>query len=85
VTYPVNRDVGSARGGGRRAGQPRHNDRHAGLLHGRRRRRIDGLLGLGRIPKHHPRTEATGSLDEAAVAFSQSITMLVKASAANWR
>jgi len=28
-----------------------------------------GLLGPGRIPKHHPRAEAIGSLDEAAAAL----------------
>jgi len=28
-----------------------------------------GLLGPGRIPKHHPRAEALGSLDEAAAAL----------------
>lgn len=28
-----------------------------------------GLLGPGRIPKHHPRAEALGSIDEAAAAL----------------
>ena len=28
-----------------------------------------GLLGEGRVPKHHPRTEAVGALDEATAAL----------------
>lgn len=28
-----------------------------------------GLLGKGRVPKHHPRTEAIGALDEATAAL----------------
>jgi len=41
-----------------------------------------GLLGEGRIPKHHPRAEAIGSLDEAAACLGLARAMIGDASLA---